>query len=258
MEKTWTKQAVITGTAQGIGKAAAKAFVGKGYEVWGLDIQAQAAFPHFHPVTCDLKEAKQIKAAFSKLDRIDVLVNNAAVFSQIRFADCTYEEMETDFDFNFDVNVKAAFLTSKLAADVMIKQGFGTILQVNTNHIKRCLFSVSRSEHCYDASKYAMTSLTESLAKELQPCGIQVYGLCPASTRTPMLENYFPKACLPLTKEIIGKATHYESLLEPEEVADVMTAMAEWKDQPAGHSYLLMYTEDCQRLKEGHQEDLAS
>lgn len=169
----------------------------------------------------------------------------------------TYEHALSDYESNMNVNVRGTFLCSKKAADIMASKG-GHIIHVNTNHIKRYLYSVSANEHNYDASKYAQMALNESMAKELKEYGIRVNAICPAATRTPMLNDFFTSTELPLTAERIGQATRIPSLLEPEEVAEAICGMLCWhKDAPVGKEYLVMYSKDCEKLVKGPVEEFA-
>lgn len=174
------------------------------------------------------------------------------------FVKDSYESALRDWAFNVDTNARSTFLCSKMAAPAMARRGSGEIVNIVTNHVKRYLFPPSNSEHSYDASKYAQLALNESLAEELHPYGIRVNALCPASTRTPMLQEFFDNIGMELTKETIGQVSGTASLLESEEVAEACCAIMNWDDsQPVGQAYLLMYSEDCEELKKGHVARLA-
>ncbi len=267
------KVAIVTGSAQGIGKAIAIKLAQNGYCLCLLDNQEEKnnitlseinkiSDNESYAYTCDIGNKDEVIKVFDDIknhfEYIDVLINNAAVFTTESIVKDDINKIVENYHKNIDTNFFGTLLCSSLVAPLMIKQNKGTIINVNTNHIKRNLFNVSRSEHCYDASKYAQLSLTQSMARELKDYGIRVNAICPASTRTPMLEGYFDPSLLPLTKETILKATHYYSLLEPEEVADAVLGMINWdNDQPVGNTYLLMYSEDCKDLVKGHVERLS-
>lgn len=263
--------AVVTGGGQGIGRSICLCLVKRGVRVYSLDINDErnsetermmnAVSPGNRGVHCDVSDPAQVDRVFDEIvaaeGGLHILVNNAAVFSTMSFVKDTYEAGVANWAFNMDTNVKGTFLCAKKAAPVMAKQGRGEIINIITNHLKRELFPVSDCEHCYDASKYAQLSLNESLDSELKQYGIRVNGLCPASTRSPMLEAFFEEAHLELTRENIGKVSGYASLLESEEVAETACAMMEWdRSQPTGKAYLLMYSEDCELLQKGHVERL--
>lgn len=263
--------AVVTGAAQGIGRGIALALAKRGLQVISLDIQdasstAEAASAlsglPCGAIHCDVAKAEEVDKVFDEIleqyGRIDILINNAGVFSTFSFVESSYEEAVADFHRNMGVNALGTLLCSKKAAPHMAKRGSGQILNVITNHMKRRLFPPSNSEHAYDASKWAQFGLNESLACELKDYGIRVNAICPAATRTEMLEGFFRELGLPLNKKTLGQISGFESLLEVEEVAEAVCHILSWDDtQPVGQAYLLMLSEDCIKLKDGHAVDLA-
>ena len=267
------KVAVVTGSANGIGRAVAYSLAKKGATVYCLDIDdsenittaetaSQIKGKRCYSLHCDISKAEQIEKTFTRIltdhKQIDILINNAAVFSTISFVNDSYEKALNDYDFNMTTNARGTFLCSKMVAPNMAENRSGHIINVNTNHLKRYIYSVSKNEHSYDASKYAQASINQSLAKELFEYGVRVNAICPASTRTPMLNNFFSHKDLPLTAERIGKATSVASLLEPEEVAEAICGMIFWPyDAPVGREYLVIHSEDCVRISEGPVDELA-
>ena len=264
--------AVVTGGAQGIGRSICVALAKRGVCVYSLDVNDKGnketenrmnlVGSGCHAVHCDVSDAEEIRKNFEEVLQkkgvIDILVNNAAVFSTMSFVKDSYESVLKDWTFNVDTNARSTFLCSKMVAPAMAQKGLGEIVNIVTNHVKRYLFPPSNSEHSYDASKYAQLALNESLAEELHPYGIRVNALCPASTRTPMLQEFFDNIGMELTKETIGQVSGTASLLESEEVAEACCGIKNWDDsQPVGQAYLLMYSEDCEELKKGHVARLA-
>lgn len=264
--------AVVTGGAQGIGRSICVALAARGIKVFSLDLkdeenreterlmrkyQMQSRALH-----CDVSAPGEISDVFDTIieseGSIDILVNNAAVFSTMSFVHTSYEDALKDWSFNFNANARSTFLCTKKVAPHMAEQGHGEIINIVTNHVKRYLFPPSDSEHSYDASKYAQLSLSESMACELSRYGIRVNAVCPASTRSPMLCEFFDGIGMELSRETIGQVSGFASLLECEEVAETVCEMMNWDDtQPTGQAYLLMYSEDCIELKKGHSERLA-
>ncbi len=269
----WEEQrAVVTGAAYGIGREIVFSLAKRGCRVACLDIAdddnvrtagraSELAGKQCRAYHCDIADPDGIDETFEKIFRefggIDILINNAGVFSAMSFVGDTYEAALEDFHFNMDVNARGTFLCAKKAAPQMAKRGGGHVINVVTNHVKRYLFPPSDSEHSYDASKYAQLALNESLDCELKAYGIRVNAVCPAATRTPMLQSFFDSLGMEMTKETIGKCTGIPSLLEPDEVAEAVCSILEWDEtQPTGKAMLLVHSEDCEKLKYGYVEEL--
>lgn len=273
MDTIKDKVAVVTGSAQGIGKAVVFALARNGTIVYCLDINDEenqkvadqaSVFCHNKCIAyhCDLASVSEINEIFnrilSEVHNVDILINNAGVFTTESILKDSFETILKHYDLNMNVNARGTLLCIKKVADKMAEQGYGEIINVNTNHVKRQLFSVSKNEHNYDASKYAQLAFNESIARELKEAGIRVNAVCPAATRTVMLNNFFDPSDLPLTAERIGKATRHASLLEPEEVAKAIIGMLLWpSNAPFGKEYLLMFSEDCVSLSKRPVEILA-
>lgn len=262
--------AVVTGAALGIGRGIALSLAKRGARVICLDInetenkktsaEAAALSPAgSRAYACDIARPEQIDSVFDDIikeeGRIDILVNNAGVFGAMSFVKDSYEKALEDFQFHMDVNARGTFLCSKKAAPVMSANGYGQILNVVTNHMKRDLFPPSDCEHSYDASKWAQYGLNESMDCELRPYGIRVNAICPAATRSAMLQRFFDSMKLPLTKETVGQCSGHASLLETWEVGEAACHILEWDaSMPTGKAFLLMHPEDCERLKNGYVE----
>lgn len=270
----WKDQvAVVTGAAEGIGRGIAVSLAKRGCRVACLDIADEknektsadargAAGKECRAYHCDMADPKSIDKVFDQIlqdfGKIDILINNAGVFSTMSFVEDDYEAALENFHFNMDVNARGMFLCAKKTAPHMAKRGYGHIINVITNHVKRYLFPPSDNEHCYDASKYAQLALNESLDCELKKYRIRVNAVCPAATRTPMLQEFFDNLGMELSKEAIGKCAGTASLLEVEEVAEAVCHMLNWDDsQPTGKAILLVYSGDCENLKQGYIEELA-
>lgn len=267
------KVAVVTGAAQGIGRATSLALAAKGATVYCLDIKdveneetailaTAKSSKKCYSLHCNIADPQQVDKVFKDIIstelKIDILINNAAVFHTISFINDTYESMVLDYDFNMNVNTRGTLLCSKKAAEIMATRRSGHIIHVNTNHIKRHLYSTSDNEHNYDESKFAQMALNESMAYELKQYNIRVNAICPAATRTPMLNNFFEESDLPLTAQRIGEATRIPSILEPEEVAEAICGMLCWEhNAPVGKEYLVMFSKDCKKLAKEPIEEFA-
>ena len=263
--------ALITGGARGIGKGIALSLARRNIRIISLDIldeENEATVKELNSLSgggavgyhCDLSNPKEISDVINEIlskENIDILVNNAGIFIANSYLKGTYEEALEIFDKQMAVNARATYLCVKKIAPHMVSRGGGHILNIITNHLKRELFRPSRSEQAYDASKWAQYELNESMNRELIEYNIKVNALCPAATRTPMLQGFFDDYGLPLNRENVHKVTHFDSLLEIEDVGEAAWNILNWDDsQPTGKAYLLIYKEDCESLANGHNEAL--
>src|SRR6185503_2035084 len=103
------KHAVVTGAGSGIGAAIARLFARQGATVTALDVdEAAAKATAAQALRCDVSDAADVKAAFEKVGRIDILVNSAGI-AHVGTIETT---SEADFDRVYRVNVKGVFLCS--------------------------------------------------------------------------------------------------------------------------------------------------
>ena len=169
---------LITGAANGIGRATAAAFEAAGARVAGLDIAAAAGSVPI--VACDLRvEESVVKAtaeAIAMLGGLDVLVNNAGVMHEASIAAIT----AADIDHHFAVNVRGAILVTREALPHL---GAGARI-VNIASELAYLGRANASVYC--ATKAAILGLTRSWARELAP-RILVNAVAPGPTDTPLL-----------------------------------------------------------------------
>jgi NAD(P)-dependent dehydrogenase (short-subunit alcohol dehydrogenase family) len=179
---------VITGAARGIGAAIARAFAAEGASIAMLDrleqeCDAVAAEVAGRPVRCDLGDVgdttRAMREAITALDGIDVLVNNAGVFTITPMLDISADE----WDSIFAINVRAMLVTTQIAARAMIGQGEGGKI-VNMASMGGKVGSVGQAH--YAASKAAVISFTQVAARELGPHGINVNSICPGYVLTEM------------------------------------------------------------------------
>ena len=172
------KRVVITGAANGIGRATAEMFASEGARVIGLD-RAQAA-RSFPILACDLSHEAEIVGAVASAARqlggIDVLVNNAGIMVEAALADVTSDLIER----HFAVNVRAAILVTR---EVLPHLGEGARI-INIASELAYLGRANASVYC--ATKAAMLGLTRSWARELAP-GILVNAVAPGPTDTALL-----------------------------------------------------------------------
>jgi NAD(P)-dependent dehydrogenase (short-subunit alcohol dehydrogenase family) len=187
---------IVTGAAQGMGRAIAEAFVAEGGHVTLADVQEQrvadaAAALAGGPgsataVVCDVTKAGDIEAMVAGvLDRegkIDHLVNNAGVISMGR---CV-ELAEDDWDRIMEVNAKGVFLCMRAVLPHMLERRSGSIVNLGSQAGKR---GTPLLPH-YCASKAAVHLLSKTVALEVAP-DVRVNCVCPGVVETELLEREF-------------------------------------------------------------------
>ena len=188
------KTALVTGAGSGIGRGIAEAFAREGASVAvNFRTNSEDAAALVASIRSDQGSAIAVQADVSSkesvrklvdevtsaLGRIDILVNNAGTMSSLPFLEISLSE----FRRVFDTNVHGLFDLSQLVAKQMIAQGSGgAILNISSLVAERPFLN---SAH-YNASKAAVSALTQSMALELGPFAIRVNELCPASVETGM------------------------------------------------------------------------
>ena len=211
---------VITGGSRGIGAAAAELFSARGDRVWFLyekEHDAAAAVAErtgATPICCDVADGSAVRAAFSKIGAVDVLICNAGI--------CHYGLMsmltEEAWDRLFAVNVKGIYHCVNAAMPGFLQKQAGCIITVSSMWGQ----VGSSCEAAYSATKGAVIALTKALAKELGPSGIRVNCVAPGVILTDMCANVDPEILADMAEENpIGRNG------TPEDVAKAMAFLAD-------------------------------
>ena len=178
------KKVLITGASSGIGRAIAEALLTEGAEVIGLCRSVENLPPGVTPLSCDLSEPDQIATAFSSLDHLDILINNAglAYLSPISTGD------PEKWKSMWQINVHALGLCSQQALNLFPPSG-GHILNISSLSGHR----VPPTGGFYAATKFAVRAMTEALRSELKlvNSATRISSISPGFVDTPLLDHYF-------------------------------------------------------------------
>jgi 3-oxoacyl-[acyl-carrier protein] reductase len=185
------KVAVVTGAAQGIGRAIAEELAQHGANVVVADLQAEKAEAVAKEIAAstgqraiairvDVADAGSAKAmidqTIAEFGRIDILVNNAGTTRD----NLVMRMSEEDWDFILNINLKGAFNCTKAAVRPMMKQRYGRI--VNMSSVSGLAGQPGQAN--YSASKAGLIGLTKALAKELGSRNVTVNAVAPGFIET--------------------------------------------------------------------------
>ena len=181
---------LVTGTSKGIGRYLCEYYVAKGFQVVGCSrTDAEPLGPSYQHFCLDVIDEAAVKQMFleirKKHGRLDVLVNNAGIASMNHVLLTPMSTLERIFD----INVLATFLCAREASKLMQKQKTGRIINFATVATPLRL----EGEAAYAASKAAVVSLTEVMARELSSFGITVNAIGPTPVKTDLIRSV-PKA----------------------------------------------------------------
>jgi 3-oxoacyl-[acyl-carrier protein] reductase len=217
------KVALVTGAAQGIGKAIALLLARNGADIAVSDINLEKAGETAKEIEAMGRKAMAVKvnvaspqdvegmveSILGRLGRIDILVNNAGIARDkliLRMA-------EEDWDAVVDVNLKGTFICTKAAVKHMSKQRSGKI--VNIASVVGEMGNAGQAN--YSASKAGVIGFTKTIAREFAQRGINVNAIAPGYIETPMTDALPEKV-----KEELKRMIPMERLGRPEDVAEAV------------------------------------
>ncbi|MGH9445814.1 MAG: SDR family oxidoreductase [Terriglobia bacterium] len=204
---------LITGASRGIGRAIAEACAAEGARLAlasrsrKLIHEAAGSFSDASPFIADVTSARDVERLFksirSRLGRVDVLINNAGVFTYKPFVRTTLSDWET----NIRTNLTSLYLVTRAALPLLKRSDRAHI--VNILSVSSRVAFPNCSAYC--ASKFGALGFTRVLAEELRADGIRVSAILPGSTSTRMSNEFdFP--------------VDRQRLLQPADVADAVLA----------------------------------
>lgn len=225
------KVVVITGAAQGIGRATALAFARENYRVVLTGLNPPALLRTGNEVSqlgaevwvqpADLTQLAERDAVFDgalqRFGRIDVLVNNAALLGVPAMA-LSLDETPQHFDAVMSVNLDAAFFCAQRAGRAMVQQGGGSI--VNVSSVGAAAAQLNCAAYC--ASKAALEAITRSLALEWARHNIRVNAVAPGDVRTEASDQVLAAS----PDQLQGRFTPLGRQGTPEEIAQVIAFVA--------------------------------
>lgn len=187
--------ALITGGTSGIGLATSQKFIQEGYTVVAASVDAaekvtaaqqQIDSERFSVMTCNVAEREAVKMTVSQVmaqyGRIDVLANVAGILAkEVDLTDADLDNIEQ----TIQINLMGSIYMAQAVAQVMKKQGNGTI--VNVGSIDGVM--ANHESIAYHASKGGIHMFTKALARELSPFGIRVVCVAPGWVDTGMVPD---------------------------------------------------------------------
>ena len=226
------KIAVVTGGRRGMGKAHALALSSRGAIVVVTDIDAKECELVVDEIkalgnkaSCfklDVSNKKEVDDVFDNIikeyGRLDILINNAGIYQPKPALEIT----EEDWDRMIDIDLKGQFLCAQRAAKEMAKNKWGRIVNIASIASGQVGVGIAGGAH-YTAAKGGVIGLTETLAIEFAPLGINVNAVAPGAIDTPMVEAAkIPKEAM----EAMLQAIPLKRMGKPEEVATAVVFLS--------------------------------
>lgn len=223
------KNAIVTGTARGIGHKIVEVFAANGANVWAcarkqteeMDTYCKELSEKFgvevKPVYFELTDRTAMKEAFKSImaekKPIDILVNNAGITYNALFQMSNEEKINESFDINFT----SPYLFSQYVIKLMLRAGQGSVVNISST----AAIDGNSGRSIYGATKASVWCASKSMAEELGPKGIRVNCIAPGITQTDMLSS--------MTEEVINEtvmATDSQRAGTPEDIANAALFLA--------------------------------
>lgn len=220
------KKVLVTGASRGIGRAIAVQFAKSGARVavhYGGNQEAaettlsQLSGEGHMVIKADMAHPDEVEAmvesVIENLGGLDILVNNAGIYDEHKITELDYETWQYWWQRTLQVNLVGAANTIWCAAQHMIDNGGGRIVNVSS----RGAFRGEPDAPAYGASKAGMNSMSQSLAQALAPFGIYVTAVAPGWVETDMADGYV---------EMGAAQSPLQRVAKPEEIAHAVLYLA--------------------------------
>jgi len=222
------KVAVITGGANGLGKATAFLFSEHGAKVVIVDVNQEAGEKVVNEITVnggiisfektDISKSsdvnKMMENVVAKYGGVDILINNAGILADARLVKMSEEA----WDRVININLKGIFLCGQTAAKVMIEKEKGGVI-LNTSSVVGIYGNFGQSN--YVASKAGVIGMTKTWARELGKYNIRVNAVAPGFMKTEIIKD-MPEKVIEMMKEKV----YLKRMGEPEDIANAFLYLA--------------------------------
>lgn len=218
------KTAVITGAAQGIGRATAELFAREGAKVVATDVNAtklaELAGQGIETRMLNVLDDQAVRSVLGEIGRVDILFNCAGVVHNGTILEMADDELE----FALDLNVKALVRTTRAVLPAMLAHGDGCI--INMSSVASSVKGVP-NRFAYTTTKAAVIGLTKSVAADYVTKGIRCNAICPGTVESPSLQerlsaqgDYQAARAAFIARQPIGR------IGQPEEIAELALHLA--------------------------------
>lgn len=226
------KAIYVTGGASGIGKSVATALAEAGADVAIVDVNlegaeavakeiADATGSKTTAIRCDVTNQDDVEAMVAKVvdtyGKLDACFNNAGICLNVPAEEMTFEQWNKVIN----INLNGVFLCATAAGRVMLKQGYGSI--INTASMSGHIVNVPQPQCAYNASKAGVSMLTKSLAIEWAKKGVRVNCISPGYIGTDLTLN--SESLKPLIEQWNAMAP-MGRLGRPEELQSIVVYLA--------------------------------
>ncbi|WP_053386682.1 SDR family NAD(P)-dependent oxidoreductase [Leucobacter japonicus] len=225
------RSAIVTGAGQGIGQSIARRLAAEGADVMVIGrtpatieqtVQlitddGGTAWAFAADIAQDSDIPRIVNAAIERSGQIDILVNNAAVFTEPPFLDLEAETIRE----TFGINVVGTLLLSQAVARGMSERGTGSIVHISSVDS----LGADGPFTAYTATKAAVVSIARTMAMELSPLGVRINCVAPGFVNTDMVHKTS-------TPNVLDHMLHHfdrvplRRLIEPEEIASTVAFLA--------------------------------